>query len=235
MAAISVAEKSALLAPSAYMQMVGIVQSLAMYFLLTEATLPSYLSGKLPANTSLGTEELCLAALQTTVAFFLIVLTWHVNTQNITTFKRVFGLSDSFIPFFFVFTEFFVAVYSTPGTFEGWELSIAAFMLMAVFAYTHLFYAAKHEFFEEENKRLLSLIGRYTFWIRAYVVSSGLIVFFGWLFDVLPEIARASIIFVLLFIFTFLHRKFFWQRLIKGTANNLPNSCNGSATSLGLV
>jgi hypothetical protein len=71
-------------APNAYMQVVGIVQSLAVGFLLQNAKLFHLLAAN---QIDLSSNEFWVALFQATAAFQLIVLTWHVNLQNVIAFK----------------------------------------------------------------------------------------------------------------------------------------------------
>src|SRR5215510_956355 len=117
--------------PGAYMGVVGIVQSLAVGLLLQNATLFQLLAID-EASPHLILADLCkpdfwLAFFEATAAFQLIVLTWHVNIENITAFKRVFHMLDSYIPFSFVFAEYFLIVNATPETFRQWNLFMALF------------------------------------------------------------------------------------------------------------
>src|SRR5712671_1600713 len=114
-----VANESISTASSAYMQVVGIVQSLAVGLLLQNAKLFQLLTAD---QIDLSSGEFWLAFLQATVAFQLIVLTWHMNLQNVIAFKRAFGMWDSYIPFSFVFAEYFLILNSTPEKFWQWEL-----------------------------------------------------------------------------------------------------------------
>ena len=86
--------------PAFYVQLVGVVQSIAAGVLIL--TLVSFNPSK---NSSL---ELLLYGLRFAATFQLIVLVWHVHLQHVTTFQFAFGLADSYIPFLFGVVEYFL-------------------------------------------------------------------------------------------------------------------------------
>src|ERR1700687_450672 len=94
-----VVRDAVLTTPNAYMQLVGIVQALAVGLLLQQGAFFNLLEA---GRVDVRSVEFWLAFSQTTTTFQLIVLTWHVNVQTITVFQRVFGLADSYIPFSFI-------------------------------------------------------------------------------------------------------------------------------------
>src|SRR4051794_38575817 len=88
---------------NAYMQVVGIVQSLAVGMLLQNAKFFQLLAAD---HIDVASNVFWLSFLQATVRFQLIVLTWHVSLQNVIAFKRAFGIWDSYVPFSTVFAEY---------------------------------------------------------------------------------------------------------------------------------
>jgi hypothetical protein len=163
-----VVRDAVLTTPNAYMQLVGIVQALAVGLLLQQGAFFNLLEA---GRVDVRSVEFWLAFFQTTTTFQLIVLTWHVNVQTITVFQRVFGLADSYIPFSFIFAEYFVAINSAPEKFREWALSIAVFMLAALIAYLHLFLRANKDF--EESKAVLDRIGNYPLVVYVFFVLGG--------------------------------------------------------------
>jgi hypothetical protein len=204
-----VVRDAVLTTPNAYMQLVGIVQALAVGLLLQQAALFNLLEA---GRIDVRSVEFWLAFFQTTTAFQLIVLTWHVNVQTITVFQRVFGLADSYIPFSFIFAEYFIAINSAPEKFREWALSIAVFMVAALIAYLHLFLRANKDF--EESKAVLDRIGNYPVVVYAFFVAGGTAALAAYLADPIDQvwqtIAAGAIDFALL-IFTYIHVRYFWQ------------------------
>jgi len=205
--------------PGAYMGVVGIVQSLAVGVLLENASFFQMLKTDQASSVlllaDLARPEFWLALFQATTAFQLIVVTWHVNIQNITAFKRVFRLLDSYIPFSFVFAEYFLIVSSTPETFWQWQLSIALFMAAVFLAYTHVFAVARKDF--AGNEAIFQRIGAYTFWVRACLCAIGAIALMGLTVDVGSVAAKAAIaglIDVMILVFTFVNILFFWRPIV---------------------
>ena len=85
--------------PAAYMQVAGIVQSLAL----------SYLAIQIFGNFGNGkffVQDWVTLSLQYLCVFQLIVLTWHVNAQNSMAFKLFHRILDSYIPFLFAIPEY---------------------------------------------------------------------------------------------------------------------------------
>jgi hypothetical protein len=207
-----VANESISIASSAYMQVVGIVQSLAVGLLLQNAKLFQLLTVD---RIDLSSSEFWLAFLQATVAFQLIVLTWHINLQNVIAFKRAFGMWDSYIPFSFVFAEYFLILNSTPEKFWQWELFVFLFTIGGLFAFTHVYVVSRKEL--TRNKVVFDLIGTYPFWVRVYISAIGLIALAGLLTDTGQTGARllfAGAIDASIFAFAFVNTHYFWTRIV---------------------
>jgi hypothetical protein len=207
-----VANESISTASSAYMQVVGIVQSLAVGLLLQNAKFFQLLTLD---QINFSSSDFWLSFFQATVAFQLIVLTWHMNLQNVMAFKRAFGMWDSYIPFSFVFAEYFLILNATPEKFWQWELFVLLFTLGGLFAFTHVYFVSRKEL--SRNKEVFDLIGTYPFWVRVYISGIGLIALAGLLTDSREPAARllfAGAIDVAIFAFTFINMHFFWTRII---------------------
>lgn len=202
---------------SAYMGVVGIVQALAVGMLLEHAEFFQLLvSGKIDVASG----EFLLAFFQATVVFQLIVLTWHMNLQNVIAFKRAFGMWDSYIPFSFVFAEYYLARNASPERFWQWELSVLVFMVCALFAFTHVYFVARKNL--ARNKAVLDQLGTYPFWVRICVFAMALLSIAGLLIDghdMAPKLVVAGLLDVSIFAFMFINTHFFWTRLI--SAENL--------------
>jgi hypothetical protein len=143
------------------------------------------------------------------------VVTWHVNIRNITAFKRVFRLLNSYIPFSFVFAEYFLIVNSTPETFWQWQLSVALFMAAVFLAYTHVFAVARKDF--AGNEAIFARIGTYTFWVRACLCAIGAIALIGLTMEepsVVDQAAIAGFIDVMILVFTYVNIRFFWLPIV---------------------
>lgn len=199
-------------APSAYMQIVGIVQSLAVALLLANAKFFQFLTDD---KINFISSDFWLAFFQATVAFQLIVLTWHMNLQNVMAFKRAFGMLDSYIPFSFVFAEYFLILNSTPEKFWLWSLFVFLFMMGGIFAFTHVYVVSRKE--PARNKVVFDLIGAYPFWVRVYISAIGLIALAGLLTDASQTPARlvlAGAIDASIFAFTFINTRFFWTPIV---------------------
>lgn len=199
-------------APSAYMQVVGIVQSLAVGLLLQNANFFQLLTQD---RINFASSDFWLAFLQATVAFQLIVLTWHMNLQNVMAFKRPFGMWDSYIPFSFVFAEYLLILNSTPGKFWQWSFFVFLFTMGGLFAFTHVYIVSRKEL--SRNKVVFDLIGTYPFWVRVYISAIGLIALTGLLTDADQTPARlllAGAIDASIFAFTFINTHFFWARIV---------------------
>ena len=204
-----VVRDAVLTTPNAYMQLVGIVQALAVGLLLQQGALFNLLE---TGSIDVRSVEFWLAFFQTTTAFQLIVLTWHVNVQTITVFQRVFGLADSYIPFSFIFAEYFIAINCAPEKFREWTLSIAVFMAAALIAYLHLFLRANRDF--EESKAVLDRIGNYALVVYAFFVVGGTAALAAYLADPIDQVWQASVagaIDFALLVFTYIHVRLFWQ------------------------
>ena len=207
-----VANESISTASSAYMQVVGIVQSLAVGLLLQNAKLFQLLTAD---QINFSSSEFWLSFLQATVAFQLIVLTWHMNLQNVMVFKRAFGMWDSYIPFSFVFAEYFLILNSTPEKFWQWSFFVFLFTMGGLFAFTHVYIVSRKEL--SRNKAVFDLIGTYPFWVRIYISSMGLIALAGLLTDAGQTASRlilAGTIDALIFAFTFINTRFFWTPIV---------------------
>jgi hypothetical protein len=207
-----VANESISTASSAYMQVVGIVQSLAVGLLLQNAKLFQLLTAD---QINFSSSEFWLSFLQATVAFQLIVLTWHMNLQNVMAFKRAFGMWDSYIPFSFVFVEYFLILDSTPEKFRQWGLFVFLFTMGGLFAFTHVYIVSRKEL--SRNKAVFDLIGTYPFWVRIYISGIGLIALAGLLTDARQTTSRlilAGTIDASIFAFTFINTHFFWTPIV---------------------
>ena len=208
-----VVNDAVLTAPGAYMQVVGIVQSLAVGMLLQNAKLFQLLAA---GNVDFSSYAFWIALLQATAVFQLIVLTWHVSIQNVTAFRRAYGIWDSYIPFSTVFAEYFLILNSSPERFQQWELCMILFMAAAILAYTHGFAVSRRE--AAKNDAAFALIGRFPFWIRVYLIGIGLVAAVGFLMDAGQPASRAIIAGIVdggILLFSILNTRFFWAPLIK--------------------
>jgi hypothetical protein len=211
-----VVRDAALMTPNAYMQLVGIVQALAVGVLLQQAAVFNIIEN---GRVDLRSAEFWVVFLQASTAFQLIVLTWHVNVQTITVFQRVLGLADSYIPFSFIFAEYFIVTNASADKFREWALGVAVFMLIALIAYLHLFLRANQDF--KENEAALRRIGNYPRVMYAFFGTGAVFAFGAYLADPLGQVAQALIAGVIgvgFLLFTYLHVRLFWLRVIRAPA-----------------
>ena len=130
--------------PGAYMQLVGIVQSIAIGFLLVRY----YESIKDDPWSVSG----LLASLRFTACFQFFVVAWQVHIQFGTVIKRTFSLRDSYFTFGFLLPEFLVAQYSDGTYVDSYSRYrwLAAFT--GLFAFTCLSYKLH---FKGRNRRFI--------------------------------------------------------------------------------
>ncbi|HYM18150.1 MAG TPA: hypothetical protein VEU06_06275 [Micropepsaceae bacterium] len=216
-----VVRDAALMTPNAYMQLVGIVQALAVGVLVQQAAVFDLIES---GRGDLLSAEFWLVFFQASVAFQLIVLAWHVNVQTITAFQRVLGLADSYIPFSFIFAEYFMVTNSIAGKFREWALAVAVFMLIALAAYLHLFLRAHRDF--KENEAVLDRIGNYPAIMYAFFGGGAAFAFGVYLADPLDQAVQAlsaGAIDVALLVFTYVHVHRFWLPVVRtATLKKVP-------------
>jgi hypothetical protein len=207
-----IVDESVSTAAGAYMGVVGIVQALAVGMLLEHAEFFQLLASDRITGAS---GEVLLAFFQATVVFQMIVLTWHMNLQNAIAFKRAFGMWDSYIPFSFVFAEYYLARNASPERFWQWEFCVLLFMVCALFAFTHVYFVARKNL--ARNKAVLDRVGTYPFWVRICISAMALLSIAGLLIDtrdMTPKLVLAGLLDVSLFVFMFINTRFFWTRLV---------------------
>jgi len=163
---------------SFYLQIVSITQSLAFGFLLNSIQSrfsdPRFSEQIWPPTTI----EAATSWLQVALVFQMIVLTWHVNVGNAIIFRRLVGLSDSYIPFALMIPQFCLAVFLLPAPIHYWFYSVAAFCAVTIWAYTNMYIKDGRElenkdFFMELDKFIILGL-RYRNFNRLYIAFGGL-------------------------------------------------------------
>lgn len=208
--------------PNAYVQVVGIVQALALVLLLQEGALFDLLN---EGGADLGSAGFWVAFFQATVAFQLIVLTWHVYVQSTTAIHRVLGIADSYIAFSFLLVEFFIVMNSAPANFSAWSVSVGLFMLAAIVAYLQYFIRAKRDF--EESRTALDRIGTYPLIVYAYLAVLGAVALSGYVFNVSDPVSQAMLagaIDLSVLGFTMIHVRLFWSPIVRAERLRKPFS-----------
>src|SRR5215471_18657249 len=208
-----VVRDATLMAPNAYLQLVGIVQALVVGLLLQQGAVFQLIED---SRFELHSAESWLALFQALTAFQIIVLTWHVNLQTVITFQRVLGLADSYIPFSFIFAEYFIVLNSQPARFEGWALSLGVFFVGVVAAYMHLFMTANKDF--EENSATLAHIGNYSVIVCVFFLLTAAVAFTGYVIDpieIRTQALFAGVLAALMLLFTAIHVRLFWRPIIR--------------------
>jgi len=217
-----VVRDAALTTPNAYVQVVGIVQALAVVLLLQEGALFDLLN---EGGADLGSAGFWVAFFQATVAFQLIVLVWHVYVQSSTAFQRILGVADSYIAFSFLLVEFFIVMNSVPAKFSAWAISVGLFMLAAIVAYLQFFTRAKRDF--EESRAAFDRIGNYPLIVYAFLVVLGTVALSGYVFNVSDPVSQAMLagaIDVSLLGFTVIHVRLFWGPIVRAERLRKPFS-----------
>lgn len=211
---------------SFYLQIVGIIQSLSLGFLLIMVR--EFHEQFWPLMT-LGAVT---SWLQAALIFQFIVMTWHVNIGNAIVMSRLVGLPDSYIPFIFSIPQFFLAVCLPPAHFPFWCYSIGLFSAATFWAYTDMYIKDKREeenesYFGELDKfRVFGL--KYRNFVLIYVASGGLIfIGIGILFQLMGSNAHLSLLCVafanfLVIFFTYWHVSM-WRFITARTQTQIPN------------
>lgn len=235
---------------SAYMQVVGIVQALALgYLIATTAPLvfharpeTSHDTLSASSNCDCNCNSVCeqrellppqdsldwlLGLIQALTAFFLIVLTWHVNVQNVIAFRRILSMQDSMIPFLFAIPEYLIISSARPENFSDWTVWLAVFMALAVYAYWQFFDQTRQQLsWFPENRPRFNSVRSYRYSIIAYIAFVAAMTLLAGLVDVqskLDQLIRAILILVAIAFFAVLHRYVFWFRVIRAPQDIVPS------------
>ena len=111
-----------------YLQLVSIIQSLALYWLLTAVV---EVGGELVQQVP----EWKATGLQILATFVVVVFIWHEYAVGLSYFPWVFGFLDSLIPFLFGVSEFGLAESIRRGHSDIWFWWMSGFTLVALAAY----------------------------------------------------------------------------------------------------
>ena len=202
-----------------YLTLVSIIQSFALGFLL------STIGMELKASSSLFwplTLQSLVAWLQVTAVFQAIVLTWAVNVSNAIVFRRVVGLTDSYIPFVFAVIQFFLVVFIAPPRIGPWFVAEGAFCAAAVWAFIDMY---GKDMKETENKERFDTLNSYKifnipyqYFVPRYISLVGVVFLItgSWFIYSVPNVTISLMgvlgVNVLFLVFALLHRQS-WQNL----------------------
>jgi hypothetical protein len=118
-----------------YLQLISIISSLSLGFLLVKAN----------GDYLFGNEFSVLYWLKITATIQIIILTWHEYVMGTIYFRWVVGYIDSAIPFMFAITQYIVIQNIHPGRYHKWFLALGAFAIVSILAYMNQYIKAKKE------------------------------------------------------------------------------------------
>jgi hypothetical protein len=121
-----------------YLQVVAIIQSLALGFLLTAVGERLTNQSSLYSISNYSSINTQLVWLQIIAVFNVIVLTWALSAHGVIQFKRDMTLADSYNPFLLGVTQFFLVYFISAQTTYLWFLAMALFSINAVVLQVHV-------------------------------------------------------------------------------------------------
>lgn len=200
---------------SFYLTLVGIIQSLALGFLLYEAA------------GHLGGHRDVTQIIRIVTSFVIILLVWHEYVLWMISFRWVLGIWDSVIPFLLGVIQY--GVIENIGDERGcstWFFWMAGFVVVGIGSYINMFWKARREVRHEKdgrNKRVFRELGTGLYAIFAIAVAAlaislvagGLPLFAQLSATKLTSAFWATILLLAMFVSLIVLRALQWIRLVR--------------------
>ncbi|HEX8674107.1 MAG TPA: hypothetical protein VF710_19570 [Longimicrobium sp.] len=128
-------ERAAELQPSIYLGLGGVIQSLALYFLLNSLDQQPHVFGAKGPDLAWW--------LRFGTAFLVIVLIWHEYAVGVVCFSWVWTVVDSAMPFLLGMSEFLLITHVRRGTMADWFWSLSVVSFVGGLSYLNQFIQAQ--------------------------------------------------------------------------------------------